>query len=120
VRDALNEVLDHPRTRQNACSRDIEPESVNRAMDVYLRFVNGVVHEGIHRSFPRIAQVCSSLSPAVNALVLARKCGATVFPFAGGCGLIYFLVWLPRHHPIAPKKPEEAAGIALKPLSVVS
>src|SRR5882762_11674321 len=46
------------------------------------------------------------LAPAVNA-VLGGNVGNS-FPIRWRMWVFYFLVWLQRHHPIAPKKPEEA------------
>jgi flavin-dependent dehydrogenase len=96
--DALNEVLDHP-GRAKRWFRQYE-RSVNRAMDVYLRFVNAWYTKEFIEVFLAPRNVLG-IAPAVNA-VLGGNVGNS-FPIRWRMRLFYFLVWLQRHHPIAPK-----------------
>jgi flavin-dependent dehydrogenase len=110
--DALNEVLDRPRKTKRLFAR--YERSVNRAMDVYLRFVNAWYTKEFIEVFlsPRGTRSVLGLAPAVNA-VLGGNVGNS-FPIRWRMWVFYFLVWLQRHHPIAPKltlvpkKPEDA------------
>src|SRR5215472_17560819 len=99
--DALNEVLDHPRKAKRLFAR--YERSVNRAMDVYLRFVNAWYTKEFIEVFlsPRGTRGVLGLAPAVNA-VLGGNVGNS-FPIRWRMWVFYFLVWLQRHHPIAPK-----------------
>ena len=96
--DALNEVLDHPRKAKRLFAR--YERSVNRAMDVYLRFVNAWYTKEFIEVFLAPRNVLG-LAPAVNA-VLGGNVGNS-FPIRWRMWVFYFLVWLQRHHPIAPK-----------------
>ena len=103
--DALNEVLDHPRKAKRLFTR--YERSVNRAMDVYLRFVNAWYTKEFIEVFLAPRNVLG-LAPAINA-VLGGNVGNS-FPIRWRMWVFYFLVWLQRHHPIAPKltlAPEE-------------
>jgi flavin-dependent dehydrogenase len=116
--DVLNEVLDCPSKAKRSFAR--YERSVNRAMDVYLRFVNAWYTKEFIEVFlaPRNAL---GLAPAVNA-VLGGNVGNS-FPIRWRMWVFYFLVWLQGHHPIAPKltlvpkketpAPLEPAGTAL-------
>jgi flavin-dependent dehydrogenase len=113
--DALIEVLDHPRKAKRLFAR--YERSVNRAMDVYLRFVNAWYTKEFIEVFlsPRGTRGVLGLAPAVNA-VLGGNVGNS-FPIRWRMWVFYFLVWLQRHHPIAPKltlapKKEEAPALA--------
>src|SRR6058998_105985 len=97
--DALNEVLDHPRKAKRLFAR--YERSVNRAMDVYLRFVNAWYTKEFIEVFLAPRNVLG-LAPAVNA-VLGGNVGNS-FPIRWRMWVFYFLVWLQRHHPIAPKR----------------
>src|SRR5215472_12638628 len=106
--DALNEVLDHPPKAKRLFPR--YERSVKRAMDVYLRFVNAWYTKEFIEVFLAPRNVLG-LAPAVNA-VLGGNVGNS-FPIRWRMWVFYFLVWLQRHHPIAPKltlvpKKEEA------------
>src|SRR6266704_3052511 len=106
--DALNEVLDCPRKTKRLFVR-YETE-VNRAMDVYLRFVNAWYTKEFIEVFLAPRNVLG-LAPAVNA-VLGGNVGNS-FAIRWRMWVFYFLVWLQRHHPIAPRltlvpKKEEA------------
>ncbi|HEU0209479.1 MAG TPA: NAD(P)/FAD-dependent oxidoreductase [Candidatus Udaeobacter sp.] len=96
--DALNEVLDYPRKRKRLFVR--YERSVNRAMDVYLRFVNAWYTKEFVEVFLAPRNVLS-LVPAVNA-VLGGNVGNS-FPIRWRMWVFYFLVWLQRHYPVAPK-----------------
>src|SRR5437660_4113393 len=96
--DALNEVLDHPHKAKRLFPQ--YERAVNRAMDVYLRFVNAWYTKEFIEVFLAPRNVLG-LAPAVNA-VLGGNVGNS-FPIRWRMWVFYFLVWLQRHHPIAPK-----------------
>ena len=116
--DVLNEVLDCPSKAKRSFAR--YERSVNRAMDVYLRFVNAWYTKEFIEVFLAPRNVLG-LAPAVNA-VLGGNVGNS-FPIRWRMWVFYFLVWLQGHHPIAPKltlvpkketpAPLEPAGTAL-------
>jgi len=111
--DALNEVLDHPHKAKRLFSQ--YERVVNRAMDVYLRFVNAWYTKEFIEVLLAPRNVLG-LAPAVNA-VLGGNVGNS-FPIRWRMWVFYFLVWLQRHHPIAPrltlvpKKEERSAAVA--------
>jgi len=118
--DALNEVLDHPRRAKRLFTR--YERSVNRAMDVYLRFVNAWYTKEFIEVFLAPRNVLG-LAPAINA-VLGGNVGNS-FPIRWRMWVFYFFVWLQRHHPIAPKlslapKKEEEASESPQTAAVVS
>jgi flavin-dependent dehydrogenase len=96
--DVLNEVLDRPGAAKRLFAR--YERSVNRAMDVYLRFVNAWYTKEFIEVFLAPRNVLG-LAPAVNA-VLGGNVGNS-FPIRWRMWVFYFLVWLQRRHPIAPK-----------------
>src|SRR5437868_11328013 len=96
--DVLNEVLQRPRNMKRLFAR--YERSVNRAMDVYLRFVNAWYTKEFIEVFLAPRNILG-LAPAVNA-VLGRNVGNT-FPIRWRMWVFYFLVWLQGHHPISPK-----------------
>jgi flavin-dependent dehydrogenase len=96
--DVLNEVLDQPRKARRLFAQ--YERSVNRAMDVYLRFVNAWYTKEFIEVFLAPRNVLS-LAPAVNA-VLGGNAGNS-FPIRWRMWVFYFLVWLQRHYPVAPK-----------------
>jgi flavin-dependent dehydrogenase len=96
--DSLNEVLDHPRRAKRLFTH--YERAVNRAMDVYLRFVNAWYTKEFIEVFLAPRNVLG-LAPAVNA-VLGGNVGNS-FPIRWRMWVFYFLVWLQRHHPIAPR-----------------
>ncbi len=107
--DVLNEVLDHPRKARRLFWR--YERAVNRAMDIYLRFVNAWYTKEFIEVFLSPRNVLG-LAPAVNA-VLGGNVGNS-FPIRWRMWVFYFLVWLQRHHPIVPRltlvpKKEEAS-----------
>ena len=108
--DVLNQVLDHPRKAKRLFAG--YERTVNRAMDIYLRFVNAWYTKEFIEVFLAPRNVLG-LAPAVNA-VLGGNVGNS-FPIRWRMWVFYFLVWLQRHHPIAPRltlvpKKEEAAA----------
>src|SRR5881628_505575 len=96
--DVLNEVLDHPRKARRLFAR--YEKAVNRAMDVYLRFVDAWYTKEFIEVFLAPRNVLG-LAPAVNA-VLGGNVGNS-FAIRWRMWVFYFLVWLQRHHPIAPR-----------------
>ena len=96
--DALNEVLDRPRKAKRLFAK--YERSVNRAMDVYLRFVNAWYTKEFIEVFLAPRNVLG-LAPAVNA-VLGGNVGNS-FPIRWRMWVFYFLVWLQRRYPVAPK-----------------
>src|SRR5438309_1454711 len=96
--DALNAVLDHPRKAKRLFAK--YERSVNRAMDIYLRFVDAWYTKEFIEIFLAPRNVLG-LAAAVNA-VLGGNVGNS-FPIRWRMWVFYFLVWLQRHHPIAPR-----------------
>jgi flavin-dependent dehydrogenase len=96
--DALNEVLDYPRKAERLFPR--YERAVNRAMDVYLRFVNAWYTKEFIEVFLAPRSVLG-LAPAVNA-VLGGNVGNS-FPIRWRMWVFYFLVWVQRHYPISPR-----------------
>ncbi|PYK44439.1 MAG: hypothetical protein DME53_08340, partial [Verrucomicrobia bacterium] len=87
--DVLNEVLDRPRKAKRLFAR--YERSVNRAMGVYLRFVNAWYTKEFIEVFLAPRNVLG-LAPAVNA-VLGGNVGNS-FPIRWRMWVFYFLVWL--------------------------
>jgi flavin-dependent dehydrogenase len=114
--DVLNEVFDHPRKAKRLFTG--YERAVNRAMDIYLRFVNAWYTKEFIEVFLAPREVLG-LAPAVNA-VLGGNVGNS-FPIRWRMWVFYFLVWLQRYHPIAPKltlvpkKEETSAPMATVP-----
>jgi flavin-dependent dehydrogenase len=107
--DVLNDILDHPRKARRLFAS--YERAVNRAMDIYLRFVNAWYTKEFIEVFLSPRNVLG-LAPAVNA-VLGGNVGNS-FPIRWRMWVFYFLVWLQRHHPIVPRltlvpKKEEAS-----------
>jgi geranylgeranyl reductase family protein len=96
--DALNEVLDHPRRAKRLFAR--YEKAVNRAMDVYLRFVNAWYTKEFIEVFLTPRDVLG-IQPAVNA-VLGGNVGNS-FAIRWRMSVFYLLVWLQRHYPIVPR-----------------
>jgi len=110
--DVLNEVLAHPRKTKRLFAG--YERAVNRAMDIYLRFVDAWYTKEFIEVFLAPRNVLG-LAPAVNA-VLGGNVGNS-FAIRWRMWVFYFLVWLQRHHPIAPRltlvpKKEEAPATA--------
>jgi flavin-dependent dehydrogenase len=107
--DVLNDILDHPRKARRLFAS--YERAVNRAMDIYLRFVNAWYTKEFIEVFLSPRNVLG-LAPAVNA-VLGGNVGNS-FAIRWRMSVFYFLVWLQRHHPIVPRltlvpKKEEAS-----------
>lgn len=97
--DILHEVIDHPKRKRRLFAR--YEKSINKAMDVYLRFVNAWYSKEFIEVFLH-PQDLFQIPPAVNA-VLGGNVG-TSFPIRWRMEIFYFLVWLQRYLPIAPKR----------------
>src|SRR5438477_3705479 len=118
--DALNEVLDHSHKAKRLFPR--YERAVNRAMDIYLRFVNAWYTKEFIEVFLAPRNVLG-LAPAVNAVLGGN--GGNSFPIRWRMWVFYFLVWLQRRHPIAPKltlipKQVERASPSAQKAGVVS
>ena len=96
--DALNEVLDHPRKARRLFKRYERAE--NRAMDIYLRFVNAWYTKEFIEVFLAPRDLFD-LPPAVNA-VLGGNIGNS-FAIRWRMWVFYFLVWLQKRYPIVPR-----------------
>ena len=96
--DALDEVLDHPGNARRLFPR--YERKVNRAMDVYLRFVDAWYTKEFIEIFSSPRELFN-LPPAVNA-VLGGNIG-TSFAIKWRMSVFYFLVWLQRHYAIVPR-----------------
>ncbi|PYJ44148.1 MAG: NAD(P)/FAD-dependent oxidoreductase [Verrucomicrobia bacterium] len=108
--DALDEVLDCPRKTKRLFAR--YEKAVNRAMAVYLRFVDAWYTKEFIEVFLAPRNVLG-LAPPVNA-VLGGNVGNS-FAIQWRMWVFYFLVWPQRHHPIAPRltlvpQPEERSA----------
>jgi flavin-dependent dehydrogenase len=96
--DVLTEVLDRPQKARRLFAR--YERAVNRAMDIYLRFVNAWYTKEFMEVFLS-ARDTLGLPPAVNA-VLGGNIGNS-FAIRWRMWVFYFLVWLQRYYPIAPR-----------------
>ncbi len=96
--DALNEVLDHPHKARRLFRR--YERAVNRAMNIYLRFVNAWYTKEFIEVFLAPRDVLG-LPPAVNA-VLGGNIGNS-FAIRWRMWIFYFLVWLQKYYAIAPR-----------------
>jgi flavin-dependent dehydrogenase len=114
--DVLNEVLDHPHKAKRLFAR--YERAVNRAMNVYLRFVNAWYTKEFIEVFLTPGDTLG-VQPAVNA-VLGGNIG-TSFAIRWRMLLFYFLVWLQRYYQIVPRrtlvpKEEAAAPETVRPM----
>ena len=96
--DVLNEAFDHPRKAKRLFA--VYERAVNRAMDIYLRFVNAWYTKEFIEVFLAPREVLG-LAPAVNA-VLGGNVGNS-FPIRWRMWIFYFLVWLQRYYAIVPR-----------------
>jgi len=96
--DVLNEVLDRPRRARRLFRR--YERAVNRAMDIYLRFVNAWYTKEFIEIFLSPRDVLG-LPPAVNA-VLGGNIGNS-FAIRWRMWIFYFLVWVQKRYPIVPR-----------------
>ena len=97
----------------------IYQRKVNRAMDVYLRFINAWYTKEFIEVFSSPRQMLD-LPPAVNA-VLGGNIG-TEFGIKWRMWVFYFLVWLQRHYAIVPRltlipKTQASVGAGAQPAS---
>ncbi|MCA1660113.1 MAG: tryptophan 7-halogenase, partial [Verrucomicrobiaceae bacterium] len=97
--DVLHDVLDHP-ARKRRLFRGYE-KNINRAMDVYLRFVDAWYTKEFMEVFLHPQDILQ-IPPAVNA-VLGGNAG-TSFAIKWRMTLFYLFVWLQRYLPIAPRR----------------
>ncbi len=96
--DILHAVIDQPSRRRRLFAG--YEKSINKAMDVYLRFVNAWYSKEFIEVFLH-PQDFLQLPPAVNA-VLAGNVG-TSFAIRWRMSIFYFIVWLQKYVPIAPR-----------------
>jgi flavin-dependent dehydrogenase len=96
--DALHQVLADPAKAKKLFP--VYQRKVNRAMDVYLRFINAWYTKEFIEIFSSPRELFN-LPPAVNA-VLGGNIG-TEFGIKWRMWVFYFLVWLQRHYPIVPR-----------------
>jgi flavin-dependent dehydrogenase len=118
--DTLNAVLDHPHKAKRLFAK--YERSVNRAMDIYLRFVDAWYTKEFIEIFLAPRNVLG-LVAAVNAVLGGNVTNS--FPIRWRMWVFYFLVWLQRHHPIVPKltlvpKKQEEAPESPQTAGVVS
>ena len=97
--DSLNAVLDCRRKAKRLFPR--YEKTVNRAMDVYLRFVDAWYTKEFIEVFLTPRDVLG-IQPAVNA-VLGGNVG-NCFAIRWRMSVFYFLVWLQRRYPIVPRR----------------
>jgi len=97
--DALHEVLDQPAKRKKLF-RSYE-RNINRAMDVYLRFVDAWYSKEFIEVFLHPQEILQ-IPPAVNA-VLGGNAG-TDFAIRWRMGIFYLLVRLQRYIPLCPRR----------------
>jgi geranylgeranyl reductase family protein len=117
--DALDEALNHPH-RVRKLFRRYE-RAVNRAMDIYLRFVNAWYTKEFIEVFLAPRDVLG-LPPAVNA-VLGGNIGNS-FAIRWRMWVFYFLVWLQKRYPIVPRltlvPSKQQNGVESEPIGAVS
>jgi geranylgeranyl reductase family protein len=97
--DYLHEILQSPRRAKKLFPR--YARQVNRAMDVYLRFVNAWYTKEFIELFSAPRPILS-LPPAVNA-VLGGNIGND-FGIKWRMWVFYFLVWMQRYFALAPRR----------------
>jgi len=117
--DILNEVLDRPRRAKRLFRR--YERALNRAMDIYLRFVNAWYTKEFIEVFLAPRDVFG-LPPAVNA-VLGGNIGNS-FAIRWRMWVFYFLVWLQKHYPIVPRRTlvpqSQPTGVQSQPIGARS
>jgi flavin-dependent dehydrogenase len=96
--DVLNEVLACPRKAKRLFRR--YQRAVNRAMDIYLRFVDAWYTKEFIEVFLAPSESLG-LAPAVNA-VLGGNIGNS-FAIRWRMWIFYSLVWLQKYYPIVPR-----------------
>lgn len=97
--DALNEALDRPKKARKLFAR--YERTINRAMDVYLRFVNAWYTKEFIEVFLHPQDILQ-IPPAVNA-VLGGNIGKSL-AIRWRMSIFYLLVWLQRYLPLCPRR----------------
>ncbi|HVF73178.1 MAG TPA: NAD(P)/FAD-dependent oxidoreductase [Chthoniobacterales bacterium] len=97
--DALHEILDHPKRQKKLFSR--YERTVNKAMDVYLRFVDAWYSKEFIEVFLH-PQDIFQIPPAVNA-VLGGNVGDS-FAIRWRMWIFYMLVRIQRYLPLCPRR----------------
>jgi flavin-dependent dehydrogenase len=97
--DALHEALDRPEKTKKLFAR--YERTINRAMDVYLRFVDAWYTKEFIEVFLN-PQEFLQIQPAVNA-VLGGNIGNS-FAIRWRMSIFYMLVWLQRYLPLCPRR----------------
>ncbi len=97
--DILHEVLDHPKRARKLFPR--YTRNINKAMDVYLRFVDAWYSKEFIEVFLH-PQDIFQIPPAVNA-VLGGNAG-TDFAIKWRMWVFYSIVWLQRYIPLCPRR----------------
>lgn len=97
--DALHEVLDHPKKRKKLFAR--YERNINKAMDVYLRFVDAWYSKEFIEVFLH-PQDLFQIPPAVNA-VLGGNIGDS-FAIKWRMWIFYTLVRLQKYIPLCPRR----------------
>jgi FADH2-dependent halogenase len=116
--DTLHEILDRPRRKRRLFVK--YERTVNKAMDVYLRFVNAWYSKEFIEVFLH-PQSFLQIPTAVNA-VLGGNTG-TSFAIRWRMEVFYFLVWLQKYVPICPRRtllPQKSAVPDREPAEVMS
>jgi hypothetical protein len=115
--DILHEVLDHPAKRKRLFGR--YTRNINKAMDVYLRFVDAWYSKEFIEVFLHPQEIFQ-IPPAVNA-VLGGNAG-TDFPIRWRMWIFYLLVRLQRYIPLCPRRtlvPQRESASAPEPAQAV-
>ncbi|MEY2483174.1 MAG: hypothetical protein QOK24_1702 [Verrucomicrobiota bacterium] len=117
--DVLHELLDHPKRARKLFSR--YSRNINKAMDVYLRFVDAWYSKEFIEVFLH-PQDIFQIPPAVNA-VLGGNAG-TSFAIKWRMWIFYSIVWLQRYLPLCPRRTlvpqKERASAPAEELEAVS
>jgi FADH2-dependent halogenase len=115
--DVLTEALERPKKARKLLAH--YERTVNRAMDVYLRFVNAWYTNEFIEVFLNPTDMLQ-IQPAVNA-VLGGNIGNS-FAIRWRMSVFYLLVWLQRYLPLCPRRtllPNNELGVAEEPASAV-
>jgi geranylgeranyl reductase family protein len=117
--DVLHELLDHPKRARKLFSR--YERNINKAMDVYLRFVDAWYSKEFIEVFLH-PQDIFQIPPAVNA-VLGGNAG-TSFAIRWRMWIFYSIVWLQRYLPLCPRRTlvpkKEVSSVPAEELEAVS
>jgi flavin-dependent dehydrogenase len=118
--DVLHELIDHPAKKKKLFRR--YERNINKAMDVYLRFVDAWYSKEFIEVFLH-PQNIFQIPPAVNA-VLGGNAG-TDFPIRWRMWIFYLLVRLQRYIPLCPRRTlvpqkEEMSATTPEPVEAIS